>query len=94
MPTERQFEEAAVEFCLSTSVCGVWPVHTQQVDINEFDVTIRLGSHYRGEPAGLATIHVIYDPALQEFLCYPVRPLLPDTWQNDLPSYQPIEPGW
>lgn len=72
MPTTRQFEEAAIEFCLNTSAQGVWAMRLDQVDPTTCDVTVRLGTHYRGELGGLAIIRVMYDPELRVFSSMPL----------------------
>ncbi len=81
MPTTRQFEEAAIEFCLNTSAQGVWAMRLDQVDPTTCDVTVRLGTHYRGEVGSLAIIRVMYDPDLHVFSSMPLpgEALLPDS---------------
>jgi len=90
MPTTRQFEEAAIDYCLNSSVQGVWAMRLDQVDSTTCDVTVRLGTHYRGEVGGLAVIRVIYDPEQQHFNSAPhtdeTFSLPPEAIPEDMPT--------
>ena len=88
MPTTRQFEEAAVEFCLNTSAQGVWAMRLDQIDPTTCDVTVRLGTHYRAELGGLATIRVLYDPDRDVFTSLPHAdtPFPPEAIPEDVPT--------
>lgn len=73
MPTAREFEDAAVDFCLNSSGVGVWAMKVQEVSRTEYDVTVRLGGHYRGEPGGVAVVRVTYHPQQRRFTCRPAE---------------------
>jgi hypothetical protein len=78
MPTAREFEDAAIDYCLDHSGTGVWAVHMEQVNLTTYDITVRLGGHYRGEAKGVAVIRVTYSPQQQRYNCRPAESLLPD----------------
>ena len=78
MPAAREFENAAIEYCLDRSSVGVWAMHLEQVDLTVYDITVRLGGHYRADIGGVATIRVTYLPQQQCYACAPAESLLPD----------------
>ena len=78
MPTVREFEDAAIEYCLDHSGVGVWAFHLEQVEPAIYDITVRLGGHYRGESSGVAVVRVTYCPQEQRFNCEPAESLLPE----------------
>ena len=87
MPTARDFEDAAVDYCLDSSGVGVWAVHLQQVDQTVYDITVRLGGRYRSETKGIAVVRVIYYPQQQSFICQPADSILPELAAIDDPTY-------
>jgi hypothetical protein len=78
MPTAREFENAAIEYCLDRSSVGVWAMHLEQVDLTIYDITVRMGGHYRADTGGVATIRVTYHPLLQRYTCQPADAILPE----------------
>jgi hypothetical protein len=88
MPTAREFEDAAIDFCLDNSGVGVWAMRQDQVNRAEYDITVRLGGRYRVEQTGVAVVRVTYDPQQEQFICRPAEePSQPDTMVLDDPSY-------
>ncbi len=78
MPTARDFEDAAVDYCLNNNGVGVWVMHVEPVNHQTYDVTIRMGGRYRMETKGVAVIRVIYYPQQRHFICQPAESVLPD----------------
>ncbi len=87
MPTAREFEDAAVDFCLNSSGVGVWAMRLQEISRTEYQVTVRLGRHHRGDLGGLAIIRVTYQPERQSFLCQPAESTLPEPWLVEDSAY-------
>jgi hypothetical protein len=87
MPTAREFENAAIEYCLENSSVGVWAVHLEQVNLTVYDITVRLGGHYRAETGGVATIRVTYLPQQECYTCEPAESILPDLAVAGDPAY-------
>src|SRR5690242_11161955 len=69
MPTAREFENAAIEYCLDRSSIGVWAMRLEQIDHTAYDITVRMGGHYRADTGGVATIRVTYHPIQQRYTC-------------------------
>ena len=83
MPTARLFEEAAIDYCLERSARGVWAIQFDQITPLECVVTVRLGSHHRGDPGGFAVLRVNYTPERQRFTCHPMDPTeIPEIWRE------------
>ena len=78
MPTAREFENVAIEYCLDRSSVGVWAVHLEQIDHAAYDITVRMGGHYRADVGGVATIRVTYHPLQQRYTCQPTESIMPE----------------
>jgi hypothetical protein len=78
MPSAREFENAAIDYCLDKSSVGVWAMRFEQISPTICDITIRLGGHYRAEVGGVAIIRVVYLPQQQGFACQPAETIQPD----------------
>ncbi len=87
MPTAREYEDAAIDFCLDHSGMGVWAMHVEQVDHTTYDITIRLGGRYRADTQGVAVVRVTYYPHQQRFNCRPAESLLPDVISTEDPAH-------
>jgi hypothetical protein len=77
MPTAREFEDAAINFCLDQSGVGVWAMHVERLDLTTFDVVVRMGGRYQVQTDGVAVIRVTYHPHEQRFICRPAESFLP-----------------
>ena len=78
MPSAREFENAAVDFCLDNSNVGVWAVRLEQVNPITYDITIRLGGRYRADTGGVAIVRVTYSPEELRFVCQPAEWTTPE----------------
>lgn len=87
MPSPRDFEDAAVDFCLDNNGVGVWVMHVEPVSDTVCDVAVRMGGRYRMETKGVATIRVVYYPQQRLFFCQPAESMLPDLAVMDNPVY-------
>ncbi|HEY7350758.1 MAG TPA: hypothetical protein VH599_20780 [Ktedonobacterales bacterium] len=87
MPTVREFEDAAVDYCLDSSGVGVWAMKVEEESPTEYHITVRLGGHYRGELGGVAVIGVTYHPQQDRFICQPVESIPPEVVPADDPAY-------
>jgi hypothetical protein len=87
MPSAREFENAAIDYCLDRSSVGVWAMRSEQIAPTICDITIRLGGHYRADTGGVAIIRVVYLPQQQSFACQPAETIQPDTIPVDDLAY-------
>ncbi len=78
MPTAREFEDAAIDYCLNDSGVGVWAMKLTEISRTEYHVTVRMGGHHRGELGGFAVICVTYYPQQRRFICQPAEPEPPE----------------